>query len=739
MNHSYRLVWNDARQRYVAAPETARGRGKSRAAKALAPAAMLLGGVLVLPAWAQAPPANALPTGGQLVAGQASIAQSGNQMRIDQGSQKAILEWQGFDIGSQAAVRFNQPNASAVALNRVVAGNASQIHGQLSANGQVWLVNPNGVLFGQGSRVDVGGLVASTLDSTDADFLAGKMRFMRGQAAQGGIVNLGEINASGEGGGLVALLAPTVKNEGILRAQLGNVVLAAGDRVSMDAGANGFLQVALEPSTVRTLIENKQLIVADGGQVLMTGKAADALSASVVANSGTVQARTLAQKDGRILLLADMAHGEVIHSGLLDASAPQGGNGGFVETSANRVTLPAGRQVTTSAANGSTGTWLIDPNDYTIAASGGDITGVQLSSDLGRSNVVITTVARGTADGNGDIHVNDSVGWAANTLTLNAERNINVDAIMTASGTAGLAMNYGGYSASNPTAAVGSGVNMALSGSGFTGRVDFTGSGNSLKINGDNYTIITQLGSAGGSTGLQGISGNLSGKYALGANIDASATANWNSALGFAPIGNSSAQFAGIFDGLGHTINGLIVNRPSQDNVGLFGYAKNATLRNVGMVGGHIVGGGSVGGLVGYNGVSRDTPGISNVYTTGQVSGTSNVGGLVGYNLATQGEASIINVYSTGQISGASDVGGLVGYNHSIGATLTSISNAYATGQVTGMYKVGGLVGWNRSDGGTASISNAYAAGQVRGHDYVGGLVGTNYSPNDRQEMKSRG
>ncbi len=217
MNRSYRLVWNDARQYPVAAPETASSRGKNRAAKALAPAAVLLGAALALPAWAQAPPHTLLPLGGQVVAGQASISQSGNQMSIQ------------------------QPDASAVALNRVVAGNASQIHGQLDANGQVWLVNPNGVVFGAGSRVNVGGLIASVLDTGDADFLAGKAQFQRGSAARGGIVNQGEITAlgNGQGEGLVALLAPMVKNEGIERSRLSAEGFGKNRRHSYNTSAAG--------------------------------------------------------------------------------------------------------------------------------------------------------------------------------------------------------------------------------------------------------------------------------------------------------------------------------------------------------------------------------------------------------------------------------------------------------------------------------------------------------------------
>ncbi len=326
-------------------------------------------------------------------------------MTVTQGSDKAIIDWQRFDIGRQAGVTFAQPSAGAVALNRVVAGDASQIHGQLTANGQIWLINPNGVIFGAGSRVDVGGLLASTLASTNEDFLAGQAVFTR-QGRSGHVVNQGEVTAAD--GGLIALLAPSVRNEGVLRARLGNIALAAGERITLANGADGRLALAVTPATVQTLVDNKQLIVADGGQVIMTAKAADVLAGAVVANSGTVRAQTLAEKQGRLLLLADMEHGEVKVGGTLDASAPASSaplvqgkavteNGGFIETSAARVTLAPDHKVTTAAARGRTGTWLIDPNDYTIAATGGDISGSQLSTALVGSNVVIQSSGGGMA------------------------------------------------------------------------------------------------------------------------------------------------------------------------------------------------------------------------------------------------------------------------------------------------------------------------------------------------------
>ncbi|QEL66371.1 hypothetical protein OTERR_28950 [Oryzomicrobium terrae] len=711
MNHTYRLVWNDQTQRYVPAPEIARGRGKvgGRAPARLKAATLLLGAAFSLPVFAQAAgalAANALPTGAQVVAGQAGIAQSGNQMTVTQGSDKAIINWQSFNIGANAAVQFIQPSTSAVALNRVIAGDASQIHGKLSANGQVWLINPNGVVFGKGSQVDVGGLVASTMNITNEDFLAGKAVFTR-NGTTGGIVNQGTINAAD--GGLVALLAPTVRNEGIVTARLGTVAMAAGDRITLDAGANGLLQVAVDPATVKTLVENKQLIVADGGQVVMTGKAADALSASVVANTGTIQARAVAEHQGRILLIADMEHGETQVGGTLDASAPAGGNGGFIETSAARVTVADSALITTKAASGQSGTWLIDPNDFTIAASGGNMTGAAVSAALqNNGNFTIETATQGTAGGKGDIRVNDAVTWsAASTLTLNAERNIDINAVVSVNSDGKLAMNYR------------SGGNINTP--GFSGRVNFEKSGSGLlTVNGQGYTVIKDL------TALQAINDGLGGKYALGADIDASGGGNFTPISGVGSDYNT--PFNGTFDGLGHVIRNLVIEQPSTIYVGLFGYtSSDSVIRNVGLEGGSVNGSGYVGGLVGFN-----TGSISTSYATGSVS-TSEIlgfdigaGGLVGQN-----RGSISASYATGSVSASggfrASAGGLVGLNSHGG----SIGTSYATGSVSASASgnvyayAGGLVGYNYSD-----ISSSYATGSVSasasggGNAFAGGLVG---------------
>ena len=173
--------------------------------------------------------AYALPEGGQVAAGQAAITTAGSTMTIAQQTAQAIINWQNFGIGSGEAVHINQPNSQAMLLNRVIGSNPSEIFGQLTANGQVILVNPNGVFFRPGSSVDVGGLTASTLNIANEDFLKGQLRFAGD--SQNPVINAGSINAQN---GYVNLLAKEVVNEGIIAAQTGSVNLAAGSGMSLD-------------------------------------------------------------------------------------------------------------------------------------------------------------------------------------------------------------------------------------------------------------------------------------------------------------------------------------------------------------------------------------------------------------------------------------------------------------------------------------------------------------------------
>ncbi|OAH96536.1 filamentous hemagglutinin N-terminal domain-containing protein, partial [Methylomonas methanica] len=266
---------------------------------------------------------NALPNGGQVTSGQAQIHQDGARMDVVQGSDKAIINWQSYNIGASAHLDYQQPNASAIALNRVTSGEASVIAGRLTANGQVFLVNPNGVLFAKGAQVDVGAMAASTMNISDADFRAGNYHFKR-EGSDAGVVNQGDIRA--KDGGYVALLAPSVSNEGLVQAHLGTVALAGGDGVKLELDEGKLVNVQVDPATVNTLIENKQLIRADGGRVIMTASAADQLRGAAINNSGVVEAKSLVNRGGSIELIGD----EVSNSGTLEVSAAENTQGGNV-------------------------------------------------------------------------------------------------------------------------------------------------------------------------------------------------------------------------------------------------------------------------------------------------------------------------------------------------------------------------------------------------------------------------
>ena len=554
----------------------------------------LTGGLLLTPF------AQSEPLGGQVSAGAGSVTQSGATTTIQQASPNLSLNWKSFNIAPQETVNFVQPSATAVAVNRIFDTNGTQILGRLNANGQVYLINPNGILFGQGAQVNVGALVASTLGFNDAS-LNGSSRTFSGTGT-GSIVNQGTINATGSGGsgGFVALLGNNVSNQGAITAPQGTVALGAGSSTTLTFQNNSLLKMQVDQSVLNTLADNGGLIRADGGLVLMSAGAKDALLASVVNNTGFIEARTVQEHNGTIILLGGMTAGTVHVGGTLDASAPNGGNGGFIETSAAHVKIATAANITTAAPAGNTGTWLIDPVDFTIAEGSAALTtsGIgasTLSTSLGSSNVSIATSA--TTDGNGDIFVNSAVSWSANKLTLTAHRNININANLNATSTASLALNYGlgavaAGNTSNITTAPGAVVNLPAGTTNFTTQ---QGSNGAVKT----YTVITSLGLAGSTTttDLQGMGGNLIANlnYALGSNIDAAPTALWDSGAGFMPIGSSVAPlgkpFNSTFDGLGHTISNLTINRPLSDDAGLFSRSLNtSSIRNVRLVDARVTG-----------------------------------------------------------------------------------------------------------------------------------------------------
>ena len=179
-----------------------------------------------------------------------------------------------------------QPSAAAIAVNRILDTQGSQILGRINANGQVWLINPNGVLFGRDAQINVGGLVASTLDVADGDLANGTRRFAGSSSAS--VVNLGRITAAE--GGYVSLLGHQVINHGAIRARLGTVALGAGKAVSLNFSGSRLLGLQVEQNALDALADNGGLIQAAGGQVLMSAGARDSVLASVVNNTGVTLA-----------------------------------------------------------------------------------------------------------------------------------------------------------------------------------------------------------------------------------------------------------------------------------------------------------------------------------------------------------------------------------------------------------------------------------------------------------------
>lgn len=372
--------------------------------------------------WAQ------LPSGGSIVEGAGSISTSGSTMTVLQTTDRMAANWQSFSVGAGNRVNFVQPSSSSVSLNRVLGSDVSVIQGAISATGKVFLVNPNGILFTPTAQVDVGGLVASTLNISTADFMAGNYRF-QGTSTQA-ITNQGSITAAS--GGTIALIAARIINDGTLTAPAGNVLLGAGSKVLLDLGGPVKLQV--ENETLETLISNGGVIRADGGRVLLTSQAAATLASSVINNTGVIEANALTTGEkGEVILFA--------HDGQMNLGGAIHARGGFVETSGKYFSVQPGASVAADQ-------WLIDPVNVTIDST----LASSIQTALGTGDVTITTTGSCTGvtcsgtGSDGNITVSSAVAWSSNqTLTLTADNNIAVNANLTHTGTSagGIRFLYG--------------------------------------------------------------------------------------------------------------------------------------------------------------------------------------------------------------------------------------------------------------------------------------------------------
>ncbi|AXC66969.1 hypothetical protein DOE63_16410 [Salmonella enterica subsp. diarizonae serovar 59:z10:-] len=365
MNKIYKLKYDRRRNQIVAVSELTAGAGKESTGQVaalagltdmcsfrkllgtLTPLAFLTGLVMsLLPGIALANPD--LPTGGQIVAGQGSISTNGNQMTISQNTHGLVTNWNTFDVGQNHTVQFVQPDSSAVALNRVTGGHESQILGTLTANGQVMLVNPAGVMFGKGATVNTAGLVASTKNISNADFMAGHYTFSGGSDAGAEVVNQGNLTTTK--GGFIVLAADRVKNSGTIITPGGKTVLAAGDKVTLQLDNTGLASVSVSGSVVNALVENSGLLSATDGRVYLTARGKDMLLNTVVNNTGTVEASGLSGHGGEIVLNGGDS-GVVNQSGQLLADS-HAGPGGKITVEGQNIHLAANSR---TSATGKTG------------------------------------------------------------------------------------------------------------------------------------------------------------------------------------------------------------------------------------------------------------------------------------------------------------------------------------------------------------------------------------------------
>lgn len=289
--------------------------------------------------------AQAMPEGGEVVAGEASITVSGGTMNVQQSTQRAVINFQSFDVASQETVNFHQPNSDAVVLNRVVGSNLSEIHGTINANGQVYLINPNGVLFGNGAQLDVGGLVVTTLDIADQDFLAGRDTFTG--AAKGTIENRGIINAEGR----VVLLAPEVINRGDIHVPDGDITLRASQQALLHTPGSG-IPILVDSSEFIGQVTNEGHLQAGNIAMVLDGVSQRDVYDAVINNTGLVRAARVSGSGGSIELYAP--GGDVNNMGTLNASAIDG-NGGAVAIGAERI-FQSGVITTTAVNDGQGGT-----------------------------------------------------------------------------------------------------------------------------------------------------------------------------------------------------------------------------------------------------------------------------------------------------------------------------------------------------------------------------------------------
>lgn len=274
-------------------------------------------------------PVYAAPNGANVVHGNVNISQNGSNTIINQNTDKAIINWNSFDVNKGESVLFNQNSSSSIILNRVTNGLPTNIFGNISANGNVFILNQAGVLVGNGASINTNSFLAGAANINDNDFIAGKYNFY---GAQGNVINNGSIKV--QDGGYAVLMGKNVENNGLISAKLGKIYLSSGETFRMDMSGNDLIGVEVEKGITDAYISNTGHIQAEGGTIIMTAKNASDVIRQAVNNTGVIDASSISYKGGQVILGAE--NGQVINDGEINVSS-KSDEGGSIELKAERI------------------------------------------------------------------------------------------------------------------------------------------------------------------------------------------------------------------------------------------------------------------------------------------------------------------------------------------------------------------------------------------------------------------
>ena len=280
--------------------------------------------------------ASVIPTNGKFVNGDGTISRpTRNEVLVQQNTAKGIIDWTSFNIGKGYSVKFKQPDSNSVTLNRVTGSGLTNIVGNLTSNGRVFLVNPNGIMLRSGANINVGGLVATTKQINNNDFISDKLLFSSGTNDNKQVVN--QANIKTPKGGFVVLASDKVMNSGRITTPSGKTVLASAEKIVLQLDSSGLKNIAIDGEVANAFVSNSSFISATNGQVYLTALGKDMLMNTVINNNGIIEASGFSDSNPNISINGGNS-GKVSLSGQMIANHTTG-NGGVVNIDAKHITL----------------------------------------------------------------------------------------------------------------------------------------------------------------------------------------------------------------------------------------------------------------------------------------------------------------------------------------------------------------------------------------------------------------